>query len=94
MPGRRIERLFSPRDSTPDPPHLGRPSEPNTPGSPKCQRCERTMVYEKFYGPHDHFWGWRCIWCGEIVDQIILQNRISMAARVTSGKTKKVISEQ
>jgi hypothetical protein len=33
------------------------------------------MVYEKFYGPHEHFSGWRCILCGEIIDQVILENR-------------------
>ncbi len=47
--------------------------------SMRCHRCESPMVYQKFYGPHDHFWGWRCICCGEIVDQIILENRNSMA---------------
>jgi hypothetical protein len=33
------------------------------------------MVYEKFYGPNGHFGGWRCILCGEIIDQVILENR-------------------
>ena len=47
----------------------------------RCHRCESIMVYQKFYGPHEHFWGWRCICCGDIVDQIILENRNSMAAR-------------
>jgi hypothetical protein len=37
------------------------------------------MVYEKYYGFEEQFWGWRCIWCGNIVDQIILENRGSMA---------------
>ncbi|MGZ3559306.1 MAG: hypothetical protein ACXU97_09370 [Thermodesulfobacteriota bacterium] len=41
----------------------------------KCHRCRGEMVYEKFFGPHEHFWGWRCIFCGEIVDQLILENR-------------------
>ena len=36
-------------------------------------------VYEKYYGLEDQFWGWRCIWCGNIIDQIILENRGSMA---------------
>ena len=45
----------------------------------RCHRCESIMVYQKFYGPHEHFWGWRCIWCGEIVDRIVLENRTSMA---------------
>jgi hypothetical protein len=33
------------------------------------------MAYERFYGPDEYFWGWRCIFCGEIIDQIILENR-------------------
>jgi len=33
------------------------------------------MIYDKFYGPHEHFWGWKCVICGEIVDQVILENR-------------------
>jgi hypothetical protein len=41
----------------------------------KCYRCSSDMVYEKFYGPQEHFWGWRCIFCGEIIDQVILENR-------------------
>jgi hypothetical protein len=33
------------------------------------------MTYEKFYGICEHFHGWRCVVCGEIVDQTILENR-------------------
>jgi hypothetical protein len=40
-----------------------------------CPRCHGIMAYEKFYGPHEYFFGWRCIYCGEIVDQVILENR-------------------
>jgi hypothetical protein len=41
----------------------------------KCYRCGSAMIYEKFYGPHEHFLGWKCIFCGEIIDQVILENR-------------------
>ncbi|MBM4324848.1 MAG: hypothetical protein FJ115_14910 [Deltaproteobacteria bacterium] len=41
----------------------------------RCFRCGRMMVFEKFYGLQEHFFGWRCIYCGEIVDQVILENR-------------------
>jgi len=41
----------------------------------KCYRCKGTMVYEKFFGIAEEFFGWRCIFCGEIVDQVILENR-------------------
>lgn len=45
-------------------------------GFMKCYRCGGTMVYEKFYGISEEFFGWRCIFCGEIVDKVILQNRL------------------
>ena len=41
----------------------------------KCGRCGGLMVYEKFYGQAEDYFGWRCIACGEIVDQVILENR-------------------
>jgi hypothetical protein len=41
----------------------------------RCHRCGSMMVYEKFYGPHEHFSGWRCVLCREIIDQVILENR-------------------
>jgi len=41
----------------------------------RCPRCSSVMIFQKFYGPHEHFWGWRCIYCGEIFDQIIMENR-------------------
>jgi len=33
------------------------------------------MVYQKFYETCEHFFGWRYIACGEIVDRMILENR-------------------
>jgi hypothetical protein len=42
----------------------------------KCQRCGGIMILEKFYGTTEVFFGWRCIACGEIVDQVILENRL------------------
>ena len=42
----------------------------------KCYRCGSGMHYEKFFGPHEHFWGWRCIFCGEIIDEVIMENRL------------------
>jgi hypothetical protein len=41
----------------------------------KCQRCKGAMVYDKFYGAQEQFWGWKCLTCGEIVDPVILENR-------------------
>ena len=41
----------------------------------KCLRCNSVMIYDKFYGHYEYFWGWKCVICGEIVDQVILENR-------------------
>lgn len=42
----------------------------------KCERCRGIMVSEEFYSPDgEMFSGWRCIFCGEIVDPVILRNR-------------------
>jgi hypothetical protein len=41
----------------------------------KCLRCCGAVVYDKFYGPHGQFWGWKCLICGDIVDPLILANR-------------------
>ena len=41
----------------------------------KCPRCMGAVTYEKFYGRDDQFWGWKCLFCGNIIDPVILQNR-------------------
>jgi len=33
------------------------------------------MTCEQFFGNQEHFWGWRCIFCGEIVDDVVMENR-------------------
>jgi len=43
----------------------------------KCHRCGGVMVFEKFYSVCEHFSGWRCILCGEIVDPVIFENRLN-----------------
>jgi hypothetical protein len=47
----------------------------------KCHRCGSVMVYEIFYGPNANFWGWRWIFCGEILDDVILENRQTIPRR-------------
>jgi|GEM_PF-516594 len=42
----------------------------------KCNRCGSTMAYKQFFGSQEHFGGGRCIFCGEIVDDVILENRV------------------
>lgn len=41
-----------------------------------CQRCKGWMGFEKFYGPSDSFFGWRCVLCGNILDPVIFLNRL------------------
>jgi len=39
-------------------------------------RCGGLMFYERFSGQEiEDFSGWRCISCGEIIDEVILKNR-------------------
>jgi hypothetical protein len=42
----------------------------------KCSKCGGFMHYERFYSEElEGFSGWRCIACGEIIDEVILRNR-------------------
>jgi len=54
-------------------------------GPIKCCHCRSDMVYEKFYGPQEHFWGCRCIFCGEIIDPVILENRYFSRVRAAAN---------
>jgi len=42
----------------------------------RCNRCGGMMSSEEFYGHCRHFFGWRCIVYGEIIDRVILENRL------------------
>jgi len=35
-----------------------------------CHRCGGTMILKKFCDYGGYSWGWKCIFCGEIIDQI------------------------
>ncbi len=54
----------------------------------RCHRCGSVMVYERFYYSHEHFSGWRCILCGEIIDQVILENRQADISNQNMGRTR------
>ena len=42
----------------------------------KCNKCGGLMIYERFLSHEfEDFSGWRCVACGEIVDEVILKNR-------------------
>jgi hypothetical protein len=47
----------------------------------RCHRCHGSMVQEKFYGPGDAFWGWRCIACGEVMDEVIRMEKNAREVR-------------
>jgi len=54
-----------------------------------CNRCGGVMTYEGFYGPHERFLGWRCVYCGEIIDEVILENREWFRKKVMSVKKRR-----
>lgn len=45
----------------------------------KCPRCGGLMHFEEFKNTqNDVYWtydGWRCVFCGEVLDPLILLNR-------------------
>ena len=51
----------------------------------KCHRCGSVMVCERFYGLGENFLGWGCVQCGEILDEVILENRQAGAGRKNGG---------
>lgn len=34
-----------------------------------CHRCGGTMIFKKFFDYGGYSWGWKCIFCEEIIDQ-------------------------
>jgi hypothetical protein len=42
----------------------------------RCCRCKGMMIHEKFYGQGDDYWGWRCILCGDVLDPVVMGNRL------------------
>lgn len=58
---------------------LATPKE-TRPGSPKenrmrCLRCDGAMVFERFQATMEIFYAWRCVNCGEIMDNVVAKNR-------------------
>lgn len=48
---------------------------------PVCERCDGRMTFECFAGQTDfvgcwQYSGWRCVCCGEVIDSVILVNRV------------------
>ncbi len=62
-----------------------------------CNRCRGLMVNDRFSDPLDEtgeivFCGWRCVLCGEIVDPIIVRNRIRHVMRTKRPSQSVVIA--
>jgi len=38
--------------------------------SMSCPRCGSNMVFKKFFDYGGHSWGWECISCKEIIDEV------------------------
>ena len=49
--------------------------------SPDCQRCGGIMVDDYFFGRLEAFEGRRCVQCGNVIDSVILMNRLCPPAQ-------------
>ncbi len=62
-------------------------------GFKKCNRCGGMMIYEKIYCMTEQIWVWKCVYCGEHIDRVVLENRgsgrtISQKVGMSSIKAK------
>lgn len=57
----------------------------------ECIRCQSKMYHECFLSHQGYFYGWKCLFCGDIVDEVILENRnpYKRNERIRFGKIKK-----
>jgi len=59
-------------------------------GFTKCNRCGGLMTYEKIYYETEHFGVWKCVYCVEYIDRVILENRqIQKSNREKAGRIMK-----
>ncbi len=56
-------------------------------GVTRCNRCSGMMIQEKIYYETEHFWAFKCVYCGEYIDGVILKNR--QRQKVDSQKSRK-----
>lgn len=57
-------------------------------GDVGCPRCKGLMVPEQFRDFHDAGSGWRCLSCGEVVDPLIMANRLAVSEKPATPVTK------
>ena len=58
-------------------------------GNSACNRCGGMMVEDFFFGREEVFNGRRCAQCGEIIDPVILLNRMRPAGRSKKQDNKR-----
>jgi len=56
-----------------------------------CQRCNGLMAFSKFYAQHSYFFGWRCVSCGDVLDPVILLNRLRQDPNLTIPENEEKI---
>ena len=61
----------------------------------KCPKCGGVMSFSKFMSLSNEempwsYEGWRCVYCGEIIDPLILLNRKMSATIEKSGHGEKM----
>ena len=47
----------------------------------RCRRCRGLMVKDRLYDLYDTQWqlnAWRCVACGDLLDAVILRNRVAL----------------
>jgi tRNA(Ile2) C34 agmatinyltransferase TiaS len=47
----------------------------------KCHRCGDTMILNKFYDYGGYSWGWKCTFCGQIIDHTVMQKYLKEVAQ-------------
>lgn len=54
----------------------------------KCPKCSGLMVYERVQHNFDVSFSWRCVICGKIIDDVILENGGMKKRPVHDGANK------
>ncbi len=44
----------------------------------RCLRCRGLMILERYQEMNDFYFGWRCFLCGEVLDEVVMENRRGM----------------
>lgn len=57
----------------------------------RCKRCGGQMLKERFFARMGEHWdGLRCLFCGEVTDQIIEENRAFIPIPDQRGRWKRM----